>query len=504
MATPPPCHPDADEAARCDIAARRVRMLDGMWTGDAAEALAGWFAVEVQDTLPDPETSRNPLLDMVTQLGSMIYQQPYHVQMLDETGAPVGDKVAVDLSTLGAQQELVRYMLGINECPLRLDVDDAGAVTCRVVTPDTVAGWPSRSDPTQFRKVEHSVEREIDGKTVWTWDRWDISDPANPVYQVIIYGDRKADGTVEESDVTQQAVGFTGWPKRYTDATGAAVMPWIQYHRYSTPRLWTPDRGSEAVRGTLTTACLWTAWEGGVRDTGFPTRAVIDGTIEGGSATRKNGVATEAHVLSPMSILQIRSRTDAARASLDGWTSTYDAKANGEAISDFQAGLATSMGLSAADVTRGGETGMSGYALVVSRDGLRRQWQRIQVPLAKCDAIRVARTVALARIDAPTSPGRWRILYPEVQDSAEERAARVDEAVKLYEAGIITATEAYMRTHPGIDEDEAEEAVAEAQAELAARTKLAAPSTAPPPTDNQPPSPENQAAGADAEGSTDG
>lgn len=464
MTTPAPTHPDSDEASRCDIAARRVRMVDGEGLPDFEEAIAGWFAAEVQTVLPRPEMSRNPLVDIVTQLGSMIYQEPYHFQMLDEAGEPVGDKVAVSMETLGVQQEMVRYMLAVNECPLRLDVSDTGAVTCRVVTPDTIAAWPHPDDPTQFGKVEQGVCRVLDGKEQWTWDRWDVRDRENPVFQVVIYSN---DGS--ESDVTEKAVGFTGWPKRYTDKNGAAVMPWIQYHRYTTSKLWLTGRGMEAVQGTLTVSCLWTAWLAAVRDVGFPTRAIIDGNIVGGTVQRKNGTTVESHVLSPMTILQVASKGDGLRASLDGWTSTFDAKSTGEAVSDFEAGLATSLGLSPADVTRGSQ-GMSGYALVVSRDGLRRQWARIQVPLTKSDQIRIARTIALSRLDLPTDPSRWRVCYPEVQDSAQERAARVDEAVKLYTAGIITGAEAYMRTHPGTDEDEAREHAAEAYAEMVART----------------------------------
>ena len=457
----PPRPPDEADCSRWDITAGRVRMVDGKWLQDAEEAIRGWFAVEIQLTLPRPELSRNPLLAFVNQIATL-YDHPYRVAILDKAGKVLkGGEGSVDGPMLSQQQDLLRYVVACNDCPLRMDVADTGEITYRVVTADMVFGVSDKADPSQFGMVTELREREIDGKPIWTWERWDVRSPAAPEFKVFI---RNEQG--DEEDLTEAVTGASGWPEWARDkATKAPVLPYVLYHRFVAPRLWTPTAGTELIAGTLTSSCIWTSWLAGFRDAGFPPRAIVDGIIEGGTAVRGGGVAVEHHVLNPMAVLSVRSR-DGQKASLSQWGPGMDPKTGGEAVAQFDEGLAVSAGLSPADVSRG-SNGASGYSIVVSRDGQRRMQAKLRVPMAMGDQLRLAKAAALTGSAAPTDPTRYAISYAPILRSPEEMRADLLEVTGLFAAGLCTRVYAYMRMHPDATEEQAEAALAKIDAEKA-------------------------------------
>lgn len=468
MPDPMPAPKDEYDKIRWDVTSRRVRMIDGTWLPDAEEAIRGWFAPEIQVTLPRPEQSRNPMLAFNNQVATL-YDRPYRVAILDEDGQTMeGGEGMVDGPLLAQQQDMLRYVVACNDCALRLDVSDTREVTYRVVTGDMVFGVPAKANPTQFGMVTELREREIGGEVVWTWERWDVRNPAAPEFKVYR---RMQDGT--EEDLTEAATGASGWPEQMRGPSGEPVLPYVLYHRYVAPRLWTPTAGTELVAGTLTSSCLWTAWLAGYRDAGFPARAVVDGEIVGGTATRTLGVATEQHVINPMAILQIRSRAG-EHASLSQWGAGMDPKAGGEAVAQYDEGLAVSAGLSPADVSRG-SNGASGYSIVVSRDGQRRMQERLRVPMAMGDQLRLAKVAALTRSTMPTDPDRYLISYAPIPRSPEEVQATLAEVVGLLDAGLITWVDAYMRMHPDATEEQARAAKEEIEEEKAERAAVKAP-----------------------------
>lgn len=456
---PPPTPKDAADAARWEVTARRVRLLTGQWLPDAEEWIAGWFAAEIVLHLPRPEMSRNPLLNLTNQIGTL-YDGPYRVGLTAGEGRPTRWIGSVDGELLAQQQELLAYVLGCNDCALRIDVDpDDGRVSYRVVTTDTLVGEPDPKRPDQLGAVEELRPRvrPDNGEIVWTWERWSVLGGA-PEFRIYTRTERG-----EEEDLTALFAGAEGWPRQYPAAGG---VPYVMYHRRVAPRLWTPEAGAEVVAGTLTTSALWTAWLAGYRDGGFPARALIDGRIEGGTVERSMGVATKAHVLNPMAILNVRSSGEARQAALDQWAPALDPKVAGEAAADYEAGLASMMGLSPADVTRSAN-GSSGYAVVVSKSGQRAMQAKLRVPMGSADRVRLAKVAAYTGSGLPVDPEAWVVRYAPVHRTPEEVAAAVAEVEPLLRLGLISRVEAYMRVYPDATEEEAAEAVSKAAAERA-------------------------------------
>ena len=484
-----PKPPHEADRQRWEVTARRVRMVDGLWLPDAEEWIAGWFAAEIVANLPRPELSHNPLLSLINQVGTL-YDRPYRVSVLDEKGKPIeGMQGSADGPLLAQQQDLLRYVLACNDAVLRMDVDaDTGEVSYRVVTADMVWGEADPKRPDQPAMIEELRLRtdKSTGNDLWTWERWDVRGP-QPEFKIF---QRRDNG--DEIDLTEEYAGAAGWPKQYDPAAG---IPYVLYHRFVAPRLWSPEAGAEVVAGTLTTSALWTAWLAGYRDGGFPTRLLFDAEIQGGTVQRMMGNATQMHVANPMAILRVKSNGEARQGSAQTWDPTMDPKTSGEAAAAFEAGLAVMAGLSPADVTTGAN-GASGYSIVVSRDGQRRMQAKLRIPMAQGDQLRLSKVAAYVGGDLPTDPTRYSVTYAPIPKSPEEVTAELAEIERLLDLGLITRREAYMRSHPDATEEQAVAALEEIEAERkaradeqAARMAKAAPTIPPKTADPKEPTP---------------
>lgn len=457
------------EADRRAETRRRVRMLDGDWRQEAEERLADFFAPEVQEFLPAAELSRNPFASFTAQI-ALLYDEPYTVTVGDdEEGSDAeGEAVEVGGELLALQQDLLRYVVGCNDAALRLDpyVEESGKVSLeyRIVTMDLLYVETDAMDTDRVLYVEEDRTRAHPdtGKPCWTKERWDLRGP-EPQFSIVL-----VNSNGETEDVTAAYMPLVGWPERYRDRGGKAVIPYILYHRYVGSRWATPYRGQELVDGTLTVAALWTMWVAGVRDGAFPARVVVDGEIRGGTVDR--GVAagaTKSHVINPLAVLQIVSNGAEGRsASFGQFQPSIDPRSAGEAVEQFEAGLAVHAGLSPTDVARG-SSGQSGYSIVVSRDGQRRQMAKLRVPMAHADAQRCA--VAARLLNAgnpddealPETSDAYSIQYSALPQAPEEVKADLDRVTALMEAGLMSKVQAYMEVHPGSDEKGARRALAE-------------------------------------------
>ena len=490
----PTDRPGSGEAERRAETRRRRRMLDGDWREEAEDRLADFFADEVREFLPAAELSRNPAASYTAQL-AILYDEPYTVDIIPAPGAePQSTDVSGEL--LAIQQDLLRYVVGCNDAALRLDPEmseEGPEIDYRVVTLDLLYVETDPMDVCRLLFVEEDRPRVHPDtqKVVWTKERWDVRDPEAPKFTIVTF-----DAQGREEDLTTAYMGADGWPPAYVTRDGAPIVPYVLYHRYVSHRWATPYRGSELFDGTLTVAALWTMWVAGVRDGSFPARVVVDGNIRGGTVDRgTSGASTQSHVINPLAVLQIDSKGDARTASFGQWQPTADPKANGEAVEQFEAGLAVHAGLSTSDVTRG-SSGQSGYSIVVSRDGQRRQMAKLRVPLAQADAERCATAAKLLNAAGngsellPESSSAYRIQYAGLPQAPEEVKADLDRIKALRDAKLMTRVQAYMEVHPGADESAARTALAEIDAESAAAAPPQPPPFPPPsagPTDPQSP-----------------
>jgi hypothetical protein len=239
-------------------------------------------------------------------------------------------------------------------------------------------------------------------------------------------------------------------------------MPYVLAHARIGAHTFDCHSGRELVIGTLTASALWTFWVGGVRDGAHPQRAVIDGVVEVTSAVNGQNVVR----MNPQTILQIASKKigdQVMHAAIAQWQPAMDPAQAGKAIQDFEAGLCVSAGLSPADVS-GGSSGQSGYAIVVSRDGLRR-YQKKAIPPARfadkqilCIAARLANRYGDAAL--PETPEAWSIQYAPIQQAPDEIRAETEQTEKYISMRLMSRVQAVQKLF-GLQHEAAEEWIEE-------------------------------------------
>lgn len=474
---PPPLshHTNADLACR-ESAALRRRMVEGGWREDAENRQADFFAEEVREMLPAPVMSRNAALQIWGQIATL-YDDPPVVEI---AGMDATALITPDLWPMRQQSHLLQ--VAANESLMRVDTDGA-ALSYRVVPADMVVlraaaaapegvapfnpvrGQPVRVEEARIRQHPSGVGE------CWTWEIWDVTDPAAPAFQILASADEG--GKDGWTDCTAHYAGAEGWPDAYRDQAGRPVLPYALYHRRVGDHLRDPLSGQEVVSGTLDASALWTMWLSAVRDGAHPQRYLIDGQVPitsvAGAGTR--GVMESGVVrMNPQTIIQIhgmRRGEEYTSPSAGQWQPAADPASLGAAIESYEAGLATSAGLSPADVQRG-SNGASGYSIVVSRKGQRDAQKKLIPPSRMGDQLLLAKGAALLGWpEALTTPGAISVTYATTGISPEEAKAEQEVIKGDLDLKLTSRRMAIRRRNPGMSEEQIDALIAEIDAENA-------------------------------------
>ena len=429
-----PGHNEVDRVCR-ESAALRRRLVEGAWAQDAENRMGDFFSPEVRDILPPPVLSRNAALQIWSQIAALYDDAP----TVSVAGSPdLSPIITPELWPMRQQSHLLQ--VAANECLMRVDIEDGG-ILYRVVPADTVilrayahrpdsaAPFnPTRSQPARVEECRLRIDPSGIGEC-WTWEIWDISDPAAPTFQILSQSKlpgldgKEIDGW---TDMTAAYAGYAGWPDDYRDVEGRPVLPYVLYHRRIGDHLRDPLTGRELVSGTLDSAALWTMWFAAVRDSSHPQRYIIDGAaaVNATTSAGRSGVMSSDVVrASPQFILQIHGirRGDGYSSPNAGqFQPGADPGALGASIEAYEAGLSVSAGLSPSDVQRG-TSGASGYALVISQQGRRDVQKKLIPPCTLGDRLLLSKAAALLqRPDLPTDPAAWSISYGMIGISPDE------------------------------------------------------------------------------------
>ena len=469
-----PHHTAADSAMR-EAAALRRRLVEGGWLEDATRRQADFFAEEVRELLPRPVLSRNAALQVWSQIATLYDDDP--TVSVNGEHAPAA-LMPADLWPMRQQSHLLQ--VAANESLMRIDVDAQGVVSYRVVPVDAVVMRgalhmpegaapfnPTRAQP--VRVEECRLRAAPGGGELWTWECWDVSDPAAPTFH--IYGYTSDYKTGAWADMTAHYAGVEGWPDGYRDAAGRPVLPYVLYHRKVSEAMRDPYGGQEVVSGTLDASALWTMWLSGVRDGAHPQRYIIDGAVPVTSMTGggARGVPdTQVVRMNPQTVIPIhgiRRGEEYTSPSAGQWQPACDPASLGTSIESYEAGLATGAGLSPADVHRGTQ-GASGYSIVVSRKGQRDQQKKLIPPSRMGDQLLFAKAAALAGGDASlTTPSAWVIEYATMTTSPEEAKAEQEVIKGDLELGLTSRRSAIRKRNPGINEKQLDALIAEIDAD---------------------------------------
>ena len=236
--------------------------------------------------------------------------------------------------------------------------------------------------------------------------------------------------------------------------------------------------------GTLKVGALWTLWFHGVRDCSHPQRYGLD--VEAPSAVSTSSTTpVDKIALDQSSILLLTSRKEKS-GSLNTLAPAMDPKSMAEAIVQYEAGLAQEAGISPADLQVGGTSGMSGYAIVVSRDGLRRAWRAQQPAAALGDALLLATAARLVNAygtatgtqspPLPESATSYAVTYAEVGRTPDEIMATFAQIDALAAKGLAGPLDVVQHVYPSLGRDGAIEKLIDIrrqQAELDAALEAA-------------------------------
>lgn len=441
----------------------RVAVLTGNWSQYADERLADFFAPEVLEFLPPAEVSHNPALTINLQL-STLYDDPPVVEAEGTTDEEL--EVLVPPELWAQSQELLQLVVGTNDVLVLTGFTEGRGLWHKVVPLNSIVMSPNPQMPDQPNYVRH-LEASIRPNTSpplkeWTWTTYDLRDPANPVFKVEVEGEGHSPGDALE-DVTEIYAPGLGGRYIYTDAAGAPIWTWTAYHRRVSNALMRPWAGSEVFNGTLTGAALKTYWVAGVRDGAHPQRWTLDAEpVMAGNTSMTDGKAKGVKVvrMNQMGVLQWRSVGTDKSGSLGQFAPAMDPKSAGEAIAAYSAELAVYAGVAPQDISiSGGSTGMSGYAIALSRDGQRKARKALEVPMMRGDKMRLATSAtllnALTGTSLPEDPEDYRIIYADLNLSLDEVKASLEEAKVMREQGVLGQVDQFLRFNPGMTREEA-------------------------------------------------
>lgn len=476
----------AEGVARWEETGLRHRMLCGKWREDARRALYHFFDDDTLEFLPPPFIGFCAFKEYVNQTATL-YDGAVAVKIKGREPSDARAKL-FGMTKLWAQQEdTLRFVRGLRDCYVCRSWDDvAGMVRYRVVTPDCIdaeATGPDPQQPTIVRELRRRKGIYATGfdpdREYWCWDVWDFSRKGSERFSIMFDPGENDDEWVDVTlAVMPELAGMPGrlmyWSevvevtspdgsKVSVPAEGATpIWPWTAYHHRISSHLHDPYTAIELVDGTLSIAVLWTFWLGGFRDVAFAQRWLKDADI---AATNLDPVHKTPYAkISPAAVIKIKSAGDMGGGEVGQWESAMEPATAAKSIADLAASLGLHAGLSPADVSVGnsGLSRTSGFAIEVSRSGVRRIEGKVVTPMRLGDQHNLAGAAEFINAYSgttglPTDPESYTIIYTRQGQTTEEIRAEVEEVTTLVERGLMHPRDAVRRLNPHMTDKEAEE-----------------------------------------------
>lgn len=437
------------DRARWSEQALRYRLLTGKHRDDVISTIQDSFSLELAaDMVISPDLSRNPYRLIYQQL-NVAYMEPPEVYISDDDEA---DLEPIVTPKLWAQQQQTSLLaLSMGEALVRIDWKHwAGATEAsyRVVQPDQVVVYAMPDEPDQPGSVEELRWRN----GVWTWEVWDVRDPANPIFRIDEIDDQKQRVDATEKWAPELA-GEGKYPYRARD--GSPILPWVMYHRQVGSRLWNWTSGIELTDGALKLCALWTHWNDGFINAAYPQRYALDVDTQAGVSRTIAGTPVDVVPVDRKSILKFSSKGPTG-GSLGQFSASMDPLQSAEALRLYEQGLAVYAGLNPSDLQI--TQAQSGYAIVVSRDGQRRAQKLVEPSFRIADQQLLATAAKLSNFYLNTNlsedPREYKIRYRSMKPSIEEMKADADLIKAEVDLGVLSKLDALRRLHPEIESDE--------------------------------------------------
>lgn len=332
-------------------AAIRVRILDGLHTGDILEALEAELGSRAGE-IGKIDLSRNAL-DAYVERRGRAYRVPSAVTGLGEDLArAIGDASAATTITRYAKikarpmptvmqdaaADALRYRLGANWCGVAVGWSGRSKRPfLEVVPPDDLEVTYASDDPLTPTVIRWRRASLVDGSTIY--DVSDLTDIDRPSYRVERDGKDITGDVADGEDLT----GENYW-WRYDDG-----RPFHRIVISGNPRK--PYVGLALVEGTLRLCTGYTSWWAGMRDAGFPRTHAIGLELEGSDTVD----GTQGQASGPEIVHRWRHMNQDRPGILQQLPPGFDPEAIGRALRVYEVGILTSSGLPVNFEATGGE-----------------------------------------------------------------------------------------------------------------------------------------------------
>jgi hypothetical protein len=255
----------------------------------------------------------------------------------------------------------------------------------------------------------------------------------------------------------------------YVKSDGTAFLPYSMYHAQETGSLWNTYDTQGLYEGTLNLALKYTNLAHAELKASWAQRYIVGAQVAGVGVTGSTNPTKRAAVITdPSTALMLEPTDDSIQPQIGQWSSPADLDKMVSAITMYARGLASHLGLNAADVTRTSGDPRSGYALAVNRDSQRTLQRRFAPVFGRADV----RTITIVAVllnrwhEGEGTPGwvslpedGWTITYRGIPLSADEKAALREDHRERVAAGTLDIVTAYREQNPGTSVVEAEAAL---------------------------------------------
>ncbi len=454
----PPKAPDQETGARWRESRRRRRLLEGVWKEELSRAIERAIGQNKAAIWGEPDLSKNVLRSIVHQL-STLYNVPASIGHDDQTAA---DRMRDEVEAAGMWELLQGFsplIIGQREGLVRAEVvadpgfaGDGAAprqLLIRVAPADLVAVMAHPDAPDVPVKVcEYRIRKTPTGDSAWYRDVFDVSDPARPSFRIEDEAGKEAGAAIGMPPIEGDA-----YAAMWSTADGRPFIPGEWYHAQRTGKLADPMFGRELVDGTLITAMLWTFWGHLVRDASHPQRYSVGAAPAGAGGREGDGlqwIETD-----PSSLLRFEAEPGVS-AQIGQFQPGGDPVAMGQAIRDYAADLAVDFDISPSDLQRANGDARSGYAVALTREGMRHAQRRYEPSFKRHDQRMISKMAAMLNrsMGAGLPETGWRVRYHGLPLSLEERRMEIEEWERRVELGVASKVDLLMRLE-GISEDAA-------------------------------------------------
>ena len=504
----PPLLADPYESERWGHTRLRRRLLDGTWRQDLIDRVVKQLGPLRAVAQGGIDMSANPFRVTNREL-STLYMSPGMVRHNEAAAAEpmIAEGGALDRSGWWAQQRRYQtWAIGCREYLTRAHATEAGELRYRPVPPDLVLASSDMGTPdvpnavSEARLRKHPVKNEL----VWTWDRFDISNPDEPVFEIreFVHGP-----SPYGKDWTDK-YGPTGWPDLLKNAEGMPVLPYVVHHAERIgDRLWDPWEQFELLEGSLTLAVLMSFWLHVVQDASWPQRWVL-GAAPVGLTTRgddeESGARRQEIITDPATLLALEPIMEGIQAQVGQFQPGGDPETLLRAIDSYAARLMQDAGMSGSDVLKVSADPRSGYAIALSNDGKREAQRRYTSSFRDADQRLMGLSAILLNraADMNLPEDGYSVVYSEIPLSADERRGREESVLRRLDAGLLKRSSAYVELNPGLSDEQAQQDLAAIDAERAARAAMVAPQRASSAPNTDPDAAADDAAGEDDQPTT--